>query len=179
MDELIARRDGTLLRRAAPKGGRTGWTKAKRKRFLDVLSATCNQTRALKAAGVAKSTLYALKRRDGEFARLCGEALAFGYDQLEQELVARALGQMTSDHNPEEIGEGGSEGSALPDFDPVLAMQVLKLRDGRGGAGVGAGAGAGRKGAAPPSQHEHDVMLLKRIDAIARRVERAQAGGRA
>ncbi|WP_342658135.1 hypothetical protein NPJ82_01675 [Sphingomonas sp. NY01] len=175
MDELIARRDGTLLRRAAPKGGRTGWTKAKRKRFLDVLSATCNQTSALKAAGVAKSTLYALKRRDGEFARLCGEALAFGYDQLEQELVARALGQMTSDHNPEEIGEG--EGSALPEFDPVLAMQVLKLRDGRGGAGVGAG--AGRKGAAPPSQHEHDVMLLKRIDAIARRVERAQAGGRA
>lgn len=168
MDELIARRDGTLLRRAAPKGGRTGWTKAKRKRFLDVLSATCNQTSALKAAGVAKSTLYALKRRDGEFARLCGEALAFGYDQLEQELVARALGQMTSDHNPEEIGE--SEGSAQPEFDAELAMRVLKLRDGRGDGGSGQ-----RKRAAPPSQHEHDAMLLKRIDAIARRAGRAGA----
>lgn len=169
MNELIARKDGTLLRRAVAKGGKTGWTKAKRKRFLDVLSATCNQTMALKAAGVARSTLYALQRRDGEFARLCSEALAFGYDRLEQELVARALGQMTSDQNPEEIGAG--DGNALSDFDPELAMRVLKLRDGRGGGGTA------RKDVAPPSQHEHDRMLLKRIDAIARRAERAQAAG--
>ena len=89
MDTTISGGNKRALQRQVIK--RNGWTKARRKRFLDALAATCNVRAAHEAAGLAPTSGYALRRRDPEFAALWQDALAIGYERLEEALLTHAL----------------------------------------------------------------------------------------
>lgn len=110
----------------------TGWTKAKRATFLDHLAATCNVRRSAAAAGIPTPNVYALKRCDPAFAALWAAALEAGYEQIETQLLARAIGA-----NPAGLGESaGGDDPPAPDgdaFDPQLAIKVLAARGQRPG----------------------------------------------
>ncbi len=137
---------------------KNGWTPKVRADFLEALAQTCNVTMACEAVGRAATGARALKRRDGEFARLWDAAFAAGRERLEEELIACALGQVPSGDNP------AGEMPSLPPipFDPQLAIQVLRLR------------GGSRQGKRPlghmPSQDEVDAELLARLEALAQRM---------
>ncbi|MEG3126099.1 hypothetical protein [Sphingomonas sp. GB1N7] len=150
-----------------------GWTKSKRAIFLNVLAATCNVRASAQAAGKTEQTARALRHRDGEFSVLWEEALEAGYERLETELLARALGQVASGNNPaaDEIAAAETPTYA---FDPALAIRVLQLRGDRGrgvgqGSGQGSGRGSGRAMKPRMTQGEVDAALLARIDALAAR----------
>ncbi|MEG3089128.1 hypothetical protein [Sphingomonas sp. PB4P5] len=148
-----------------------GWTKAKRTIFLSTLAASCNVVAAARAAGMATWSVHKLRKRDGEFAVLWHEALEAGYERLESELLARALGQASSGDNPsrDEIAVPPDD---LAPFDLALAIQVLKLR-------ADLGRDRRKTKARQPvakTQAEVDAALLKRLDALAaqRRRERGE-----
>ncbi|MEN2786475.1 hypothetical protein ACFOKI_05590 [Sphingomonas qilianensis] len=156
-----------VQQRATRKGG---WTTGKRTVFLATLAATCNVTAAARAAGKSDHSARALRKRDGEFSLLWAEALEVGYERLENELVARALGLVSSGDNPTSA-EIMTPPAVLPAFDPALAIQVLKLRSETTKR-------AGPQGAPPviKTQGEVDAALLQRLDALAarRRQERGE-----
>jgi hypothetical protein len=179
MSSIAKTNAGAMQVRAARHDG---WTAKRRAGFLDVLATTCNVSRAAAAVGMSTAGARLLRARDGEFSRLWEEALAQAYHRLEDELLARALGQVRDVDNPgQDRGdpEGGTEagsdagteaktGAGTGAFDPVLAMNILKMRD---------GAGRGRAKKAPPraTQAEVDAELMKRLDEIARRLEKREA----
>lgn len=133
-----------------------GWTVDIRAKFLDVLAATCNVTAAAKAVGKWPDSARALKRRDGEFAQLWAAAFAAGRERLEEELVACALGQIPSGDNPSAERQ---EPPAMP-FNPVLAMQVLKMQSGTHPAR--------KRASAPPAQDDVDIALIERLEGLAK-----------
>ena len=155
----IVKGDRKCVQRRAVR--RDGWTKARRAVFLDQLAVTCNITMAAQAAGMHPHSARALKRRDGEFALLWDDAFAFGREQLEEELIACALGQVASGHNPT-MAERNTP-PPTPPFDPDLAIRVLQLRDGYHGKGRRVGIGL-------PRQSEVDAALMKRLEALVARV---------
>lgn len=90
MDEVYATgQDGRAIQLKRIRSA--GWTKAKRKRFLDALAATCNVQMAARAAGVARYNAYNLRKRDPQFAALWQDALVMGYETLETALLEQAL----------------------------------------------------------------------------------------
>lgn len=135
---------------------RDGWTTEKRAKFLDVLAVTCNATTAAKAVGKWADSARALKRRDGEFARLWAEAMAQGSERLEEELIACALGQIPSGYNP----TGDRQEPPVQPFDPDLAIQILKMRSGTHPAR--------KRTDAPPAQDDVDVALIERLEGLAK-----------
>lgn len=90
-----------------------GWTKAKRKTFLDALAATCNVKHAAREAGMSTTGLYMLRSRDPAFAELWREAMATGYERLEELLLTRALTGVNALVIGEDA-EGGAEDGAAP-----------------------------------------------------------------
>lgn len=152
--------NGVRIQRRAQR--KDGWTKAKREAFLAVLARTCNATMAAKAVGKAEATARDLRRRDGRFAELWREALDTGYERLEGELLARALGLTPGEDNPDTLPEPAQ---ASAPFDPALAMSVLALRA-REKAGTG---GSRRSSARTYSQDEIDHALLTRLERLAKR----------
>lgn len=68
-----------------------GWTPARRKKFLETLSATCNVSEAARAAGRNLSSAYYMRRRDPAFARDWSQALNVGYAELEALLLRQSL----------------------------------------------------------------------------------------
>ena len=89
MDTTISGGNRRVLQRRAV--GHKSWTKARRQRFLDTLAATCNVLASSAAAGVPPTNAYRLRQRDPGFAALWQEALALGYERLEQALLTHAL----------------------------------------------------------------------------------------
>jgi hypothetical protein len=57
--------------------------------FLAALAETSNVARAAKAAGVATSTVYDVRRKSRDFRARWQSALCEGYDNLEMELLGR------------------------------------------------------------------------------------------
>jgi hypothetical protein len=114
------------LQRKAPR--RNGWTPARRAVFLDTLAQSCNATLAAREAGMQAKSARALKKRDGEFARLWGEAIEQGAERLREEVLASQLGQIPSGDNPTTVGMSPP---ATP-FDPLTAIAVLKVHGGFG-----------------------------------------------
>ena len=108
-----------------------GWTKAKRAVFLDHLAATCNVVISANAAGIAPPNAYALKRRDAEFAALWAAALEAGYEHIETQLLARAIGSNPHGLGESPAGDDPAAASAGGVFDPALAIRVLAQREGR------------------------------------------------
>lgn len=155
MTTLVKRGSSGQVR--APR--RDGWTKAKRARFLEVLSTTCNVTAAAAGAGVTTHTAYALRRRDGMFAQLWSEAVQHGTELLHEALISRALGHGDWGENPD-----FTPGDAAPAaFDPKLAIDVLKMQ---------AGTLRPRRAGTPPTQVVIDTKVLERLEALARTLAR-------
>lgn len=102
-------------RGAAKRGHKKHAPKNWRKRFMARLGETSNVSAAAEAAGISISHIYALRRKDGDFARQWFDALAEGYDNLEMELL-------------QHLRAGGEDGVAPPakkKFDAATAFRCL------------------------------------------------------
>jgi hypothetical protein len=100
----------------------TGWTKARRTRFLDHLAATGHVGMSAKAAGMDVSGAYALRRRDAAFAGLWEAALEIGFARLEAELLSKALGDGINAIEPD-----GTRCDVGP-IDAELALRLIGVR---------------------------------------------------
>lgn len=67
------------------------WTRAARRRFLEVLATTGNVSAAARAVGLARSSAYRLRQKDAAFAAAWEDAEQEAVDLLEQEARRRAL----------------------------------------------------------------------------------------
>jgi hypothetical protein len=136
-----------------------GWTKARRERFLDHVAATCNVRAAAEEVGMSQCGLYALRRRDSEFAEQWRMALLAGYDRLEAELLRKAISAM--------------DGVAIGDPDKVVAgpvsiEQAIKILD-RHQHVLRASGSAVRESRHRATQAETDAELIKRLTALKKR----------
>lgn len=141
------------------------WTKAKRNAFLDHLAATCNVTHSSAKVGIATSNAYALRRRDAAFAEAWSAALEQGYEHIEAQLLARAIGQ---DADP--LREG--DPSAVP-FDPEMGLRVMAARKG----GMGTGRPRGPAGVKRVTITQVEASLRRKLDALAKRLAPRGSGG--
>ncbi|MES2291040.1 MAG: hypothetical protein V4530_15015 [Pseudomonadota bacterium] len=73
------------------QNSRKKWTPAVEAQFLDVLSTTCNATRACAEIGWNYSVVYARRRKSPEFAARWQKAWAAGYERVEQLLLQNAV----------------------------------------------------------------------------------------
>lgn len=103
------------LRRAQP--GRLD--RAAEQRFLAALSATANIRLSAAAAGFRHGAFYQRRRGDAGFAREWRLALAQGYDQLEQALIAGTL--------PDAFRDDAWQHNDPPAIPPMTANQALQL----------------------------------------------------
>ena len=87
-----------------------GWTQARRATFLTALSMTCNVTSSSAAVGSNRHSASALKRRDALFAAQWAEALASGYERLEEGLLAVAIAGLNETTALREGGDGEDGG---------------------------------------------------------------------
>lgn len=132
-DVYLTGQNGRRVQLARVKQG--GWTRARRKRFLDVLATTCNVTTATAAAGMKGKSAYDLRKRDPAFAALWQEALALGYETLERAVLRGALAG---------VNAIAIEGAA------ALGDEGDDAGDGAGDGGGAAGAAADAFGHAAP-----------------------------
>lgn len=77
--------------RTDAEGGASGFDARARKLFLEHLALTSNVAASARKAGVSSSRVYALKRKNADFARDWQAALCEGFARLESELLAEAL----------------------------------------------------------------------------------------
>ena len=144
----------------------TGWTRAKRQAFLDVLAATCNVSVAAKAVGLDRVGAYRLRRRDPQFADLWRSAILTGYDRLEEKLLQH-LGAGVNDVEVEVTDV------AEPPFDPRLALDALRHHrptvEKRRKQPIGRIERATRE--------EAEAALLRKLEKLAERLEREMGGG--
>lgn len=77
--------------RVDAQNGASGFDARARKLFLEHLALTSNVAASARKAGVASSRVYALKRKNPDFAGDWQLALAEGFARLESELLAEAL----------------------------------------------------------------------------------------
>jgi len=141
----------------------SGWTSKKRQTFLDTLAVTCNVHIACAEAGMSRSSVYHLRRRDPEFAELWRQALLMGYDRLEERLLRRAGAGV----NDVEFGEGDAPEGPL---DPDLALSLLRAhRPTVEGRRKRPGGEIHRM-----SREEAQTALAKRLDALEKRLKAEQ-----
>lgn len=147
MSERIAANCNRPLQKQAVRAN--GWTKERRKLFLDTLAQTCNVRMAIEAAGMSASTAYQLRRRDPAFADLWKEALTTGYERLEEALLRHAL-----------------EGVNAIEIDretPAALPQRKEACDGESGANAFQPGSGARAGAKPgPEEVQLALLLLNR-----------------
>jgi len=154
---------GNQRRRQIRNVSDRGWTREKRQTFLDMLAVTCNVALACAEAGMSKPGVYALRRRDPEFATLWRDALLMGYDRLEERLLRRAGAGV----NDVEFGTGDVPEEPL---DAELALNLLRNHrptvDGR----------RKRPGGQVHriSREEAQAALSKRLDALEKRLKAEQ-----
>lgn len=119
---------------------RDSWTRKKRATFLDEVEASCNVTRACRAAGVSRDAAYELRRRDPVFAAAWSKALDDGCENIRAMLMARALG--TADDELIRANPDATERNTLaePPMSDETRLKVLQIcraaaegRQGRGG----------------------------------------------
>lgn len=142
-------------RAANGKSARARWSKAMCAAFFDHLAATCNITQSAAAANVDVQTVYALRRRNAQFAERWEAALALGYQMVETRLVGHVLAG-------NRVGDSvHTHQDGLPAVDFDAAMRLLAAH--RSPAGKPRKGGGTPKFAAP---EETDALLLKRLKAI-------------
>lgn len=159
-----------------------GWTKRGRQRFLDELAATCNVTAACAATGLSTTGAYRLRKRDPAFAALWAEAIAIGYDRLEQGMLRYALGTVNAltvnadrpgplDGTPgeapvTEAAGGGIQIGAIRLGDVQVALQLLHryAETARNGRPMAA------RATPPASAEETNAYLERKLASLAKRM---------
>lgn len=92
--------------------------------FLNKLVMTGgNVTRAAKVAGISRSTAYAHRNEDADFALAWDEAIEAGVDELEQEIRRRAL---KGTRKP--VYHKGKVVGYIREYSDSLAMFIMKRR---------------------------------------------------
>lgn len=134
----------------------TGWSKRKRATFLEVLRTTGNISAAARAIGMARASLYDLRRQDDTFHREWDSALEESLDDLEGELRRRAL-QGTE----KPVYYGGKQCGAIQSFNDNLGMFLLKGRRGNVYAKDKPGAGKENDPASHQAKSPREKLLAK------------------
>lgn len=156
-DETGAALDGAVghdepLRGTERIAGHT--TRLRQLRFAKVLAETCNVAAAAAAAGRTLATVHRWRSVDAAFAAAWEEALAVGYDRLENALLVYALGKI----------DGEAAGASISNGDLQLAVGMLQRHRAADG---------GRRGQAlpvrMPTEAESDAALKRALDGLARR----------
>lgn len=114
---LVAGERPQMRKRAA-----RSWTKAKEKAFLDVLTETCNVTRACEAAGVSVSSAYRRRKDNAAFRAAWLAAMAVAYQQLELVLLERAFNGTEKVMNPR-----AGEPTVMREYSNQLGLALLKM----------------------------------------------------
>lgn len=169
---------------------RNGWTPVRARTFFEHLAATCNVRFAADMAGMSHTGAYAKRRSDPAFAAAWRDAVECGYARLEAMLIARAGGT----HDAAEMmaaarrdGEASPPGGWPPtcptiEFDPGAHVAISEALDSAMAItlmashrkvvhGQGARGGGVPAGAATPD--ELADAILKQLDALARRRQKA------
>ncbi|OWK28922.1 hypothetical protein SPMU_24470 [Sphingomonas mucosissima] len=153
---------------AAPRHGVRGVeliaghsTRLRQLRFAKVLAETCNVALAAASAGRTVATVHRWRSVDAAFAAAWDEALAIGYDRLENALLVYALGKVDG-------VAGGAAGGSISNGDLQLAVGMLQRHRASSG---------GRRGDAlpikMPTEAETDAALKRALDGLARRDKRS------
>lgn len=115
----IARLDARPQRRRKFRAG--SFMAVRRQHFLDALAYTCNVSLAAEYAGVDHATPYYHRARDPVFAQQWRDALAAGYDRIEELVLQHGgAGRPLDPADP-----GAVDDSAMPPFDFDRALRVL------------------------------------------------------
>ena len=109
---------GAMLRRRRP----TQFTPARQRAFLEHLSQTANVSASAAAVGIDSAQAYKLRRREPEFAAEWRAALVNAYDEIEQELLNRALNGVDRP-----IVWQGRETGRVSGLDTTLMLRVMGI----------------------------------------------------
>ncbi|WP_242139904.1 hypothetical protein [Sphingomonas sp. TREG-RG-20F-R18-01] len=134
------------------------WTQRMKAEFLDHLAATCNVKASAEAIGVGVISVYALRRRDAEFAREWQIALESGYQLLETLVLGHVLSGAAR-----EDGIATPHDSARLDMDTALRL-LTAHRNASGKPSAEGGAPRRRADMA-----DTDAAILKKLKAIEKR----------
>jgi hypothetical protein len=149
------------LKTAGQPGGR--WPKEKEAIFFRELAIVCNVTAALRAAGLLRRSRDVYDRRsDPAFRARWEEALSESRVLMALELHERAR---FGDHRPEPANEIEAKLRAVP---TSLAMQLLKLYEGRAAKAAAADAPVQRRD--PERRRALRAELLERLAELNRRM---------
>ncbi|HEY0623523.1 hypothetical protein [Sphingomonas sp.] len=148
-----------------PKRKWVRWTQAMRATFLDHLAATCNVKEAAAVIGVIPGSVYALRRREPQFAEQWEEAVTLGYQMLE----TRVIGHVLAGGGPKDPLMCGVD-STLGTIDLEAALRLLGMHRNA--------AGKPRRNRPPvfAAPEETDKVLLAKLRQIEARRARDAAG---
>ena len=132
-------------------------TRLRQLRFARVLAETCNVAAAAASAGRTLATVHRWRSVDAAFAAAWDEALAMGYDRLENALLVYAIGKV-------DAVAAGAAGASISNGDLQLAVGMLQRHRTADG---------GRRGqmlpVRMPTEAESDAALRRALDGLARR----------
>lgn len=132
-------------------------TRLRQLRFAKVLAETCNVAAAAASAGRTLATVHRWRSVDAAFAAAWDEALAIGYDRLENALLVYAIGKV-------DAVAAGAPGASISNGDLQLAVGMLQRHRAADG---------GRRGQVlpvrMPTEAESDAALKRALDGLARR----------
>ncbi|WP_334655532.1 hypothetical protein [Sphingomonas panaciterrae] len=132
-------------------------TRLRQLRFAKVLAETCNVAAAAASAGRTLATVHRWRSVDAAFAAAWDEALAIGYDRLENALLVYAIGKV-------DAVAAGAAGASISNGDLQLAVGMLQRHRAADG---------GRRGQVlpvrMPTEAESDAALKRALDGLARR----------
>jgi hypothetical protein len=128
------------------------WSRVRREDFLDRLAATCNVKASAEHIGVDPASVYALHRKDADFAEAWQSALRAGYAALETELV----GYVRAGGNAERTID-----TAPGPIDIDTALRLLSAHR---------NSSLGKVRGGPPlrraTREETDAAILKKLNAM-------------
>lgn len=138
-----------------------GWTPKRRKTFLETLGETANVRAAALKAGKSACGVYALRRRDAEFARAWDDALSGAMDELE----AIALDRVRNGVEKTVVRGSGTKVTIREYSDRLLMFMLSRRRPEAYAAIVG------------DETEDDELDLYREVEARAAAVEARRAEG--
>lgn len=138
-----------------------GWTPKRRKTFLETLGETANVRAAALKAGKSACGVYALRRRDAEFARAWDDALSGAMDELE----AIALDRVRNGVEKTVVRGSGTKVTIREYSDRLLMFMLSRRRPEAYAAIVG------------DETEDDELDLYREVEARASAVEARRAEG--
>lgn len=109
-------------RRPQLRKTRRVFTQARQERFFAELAATCNVTRAYRAAGVSKYCVYDHRRKSAAFRTRWTEAVRDSYARLELMMLERSMNGTVKT-----ITRADGSVEKIHDYPNAIALQLLRL----------------------------------------------------